>query len=83
MSIGNNKKNDPFLQAPLTCLLPSLGSLETLYGLKTFIFARFEKVEALRQAAVARGERMPEPVQQEADMLLEVLDWLKMSPVKE
>lgn len=83
MSSGTNQKNDPFLQAPLTCLLPSLGNLEVLQGLKTFIFARYEKVEALRQSAVARGDRVPEPVQLEADMLLEVLDWLKMSPIKE
>lgn len=79
----SSKLTDPFLQAPLTAVMPSLGQLESLKELKTFIFARYEKVEAARQGHLSRSERIPEAVQAELDMLFEVLDWLKMSPVKE
>jgi len=83
MKLPSIRKTDPFVQAPLVTLLPTLGNLETLTGLKTFLFARYEKVEALRQAALAREDRVPEQTQAEVDMLTEVLDWLKMSPTKE
>jgi hypothetical protein len=79
----SSKLTDPFLQAPLTTVMPLLGNLESLKELKSFIFARYEKVEASRQGYVSRSEKIPDFVQAEFDMLFEVLDWLKMSPVKE
>jgi hypothetical protein len=83
MAVTKLNPADPLFQSPMATLLPSLGSLETLANLKTFIFARYEKIDALRQLAVSRGERVSESTQAELDMLLEVLDWLKMSPLKE
>jgi hypothetical protein len=79
----SSKLTDPFLQAPLTTVLPTLGKLESLRELKSFLFARYEKADSARQGYVSRGEKIPDFLQAELDMLLEALDWLKMSPVKE
>jgi|GEM_PF-3117874 len=83
MATKSSKEIDAFAQAPLTALMPSVGSLETLKNLKSFIFARYEKIDSYRQTAISRNERVSEQTQAELDMLLEVLEFLKMSPSKE
>lgn len=83
MVTKSSKDIDVFVQAPLTALMPSVGSLESLKALRSFIFARYEKIASYRQTAIARNERVSEQTQAELDMLLEVLEFLKMSPTKE
>lgn len=70
---------DPFSLAPLLALIPQKGKLSRLESLVSSLFARYEKVEALRaEATEADLERR---YAQESAMLRQILDWLAVKPI--
>ena len=80
--IKSLKKADDFSQAPMVSLLPVLSQVDRLKSLQSFIYARYEKVAILRESSGA-GMSNSDAIQAEYAMLLEILDWLKMTPTKD
>jgi|688.fasta_scaffold1561360_1 hypothetical protein len=69
---------DPFSLSPLLALIPQKGNLTRLESLVSSLFARYEKVEALR---VEAGETDTERrYAAESAMLRQILDWLAVKP---
>ncbi len=69
---------DPFSLSPLLALIPQRGQLSRLESLVSSLFARYEKVEALRaEATETDSERR---YAAEAGMLRQILDWLAVKP---
>jgi hypothetical protein len=72
---------ESFSIAPLLALLPVRGKIGKLESLTSSLFARFEKVAALRADLGAEVDR--ETVKRltaEEAMLKQVLDWLAVTP---
>ena len=71
---------DPFSLSPLLSLLPEGGDLYRLETLVSALYARQEKVEALRSEVADReGERK---CALEARMLRQILEWLAEKPTE-
>jgi hypothetical protein len=69
---------DPFSLSPLLALIPQKGKLTRLESLVSSLFARYEKVEALRvEATEPDTERR---YAAESAMLRQILDWLAVKP---
>jgi len=71
---------DAFSQSPLLALLPVRGRIGRLEALTSSLYARYEKVAALR-SEVGTGDR--EAVRRlaaEESMLKQVLEWLAVKP---
>ncbi len=83
MTIKSLKNIDPFSQSPIVTLLPVLSQVDKLKDLKSFFYARYEKVAALREGVVGDMNKSDDALQAEYAMLLEILDWLKITPAKE
>lgn len=83
MTIKSLKKTDSFAQAPMVALLPVLSQVDSLKSIKSFLYARYEKVAALRTATSGRDEEGRSQTEAELAMLLELLDWLKIKPTEE
>ncbi len=76
---------DPFGLSPLALLLPVIGQVGGLTPLTSSLFARFEKVQALKtevsSGAGADSARTAfRRLAAEEAMLKEVLDWLAVKP---
>jgi len=69
---------DPFSLSPLLALLPSCGTVSRLEGLMPSLFARHEKVLALRDRANDRD--LDRRLSAEEAMLRQLLDWLSVKP---
>jgi hypothetical protein len=69
---------ESFSLSPLVSILPSVGSLTRLEGLVSSIFARYESVEALRDAS--DDPELLERYGLELAMLRQILDWLAVKP---
>jgi len=69
---------DPFSLSPLLSLLPSLGKISRLEGLVSALFARSEKVAALRAQAESKDQERRFAV--EEAMLRQILDWMAVKP---
>ena len=69
---------DPFSLSPLLSLLPSLGKISRLEALVSSLFARSEKVSALRAQAESREQERR--IAAEEAMLRQILDWLAVKP---
>lgn len=74
MSDSVGRPPDAFSLSPLLALLPSCGSITRLDGLVSSLFARHEKIAALRQEASSKEEERRYAV--EEAMLRQILDWL-------
>lgn len=71
---------DPFALAPLTALLPVTGSISSLPGLASSLFARYEKVQAFRSELGDDADRnVARRLMAEEEMLKQVLDWLAVT----
>jgi len=72
---------EPFSLAPLLVLLPVRGKIGKLEALTSSLFARFEKVSALRREIGEDAEReVVRRLAAEEAMLKQVLDWLAVNP---
>ena len=72
---------DSFSIAPLLALLPVRGRIGKLESLTSSLFARYEKVSALRSNLGNEVEReMVKRLDAEEAMLKQVLDWLAVNP---
>lgn len=72
---------DPFSLAPLLMLLPVRGDIAKLEALTSSLFARYEKVVALRRDMGEDVEReVARRLGAEEAMLRQVLDWLAVNP---
>jgi len=72
---------DSFSIAPLLALLPVRGKIGKLESLTSSLFARFEKVSALRGNLGTDVEReLVKRLDAEEAMLKQVLDWLAVNP---
>jgi hypothetical protein len=69
---------DPFSLSPLLALIPQKGNLTRLESLVSSLFARYEKVEALR--VEARETDTERRYAAESAMLRQILDWLAVKP---
>jgi len=72
---------EPFSLAPLLMLLPVRGKIGKLESLTSSLFARYEKVAALRRDMGSEIE--PDVARRlgaEEAMLKQVLDWLAVNP---
>ncbi len=80
MSNSIGSPPDPFSLSPLLALLPAPGDVTRLESLMSSLFARHEKVEALRgEASEKDSERR---YAAEAAMLRQILDWLAVKPTE-
>lgn len=78
MSVSFGGPPDPFSLSPLLALIPQKGNLSRLESLVSSLFARYEKVEALRgEATEQEAERR---YAAESAMLRQILDWLAVKP---
>ncbi|MFM1846724.1 MAG: hypothetical protein RL417_198 [Pseudomonadota bacterium] len=72
---------EPFSIAPLLALLPVRGKIGHLESLTSSLFARFEKVVAMRRELGDEVEReVVKRLAAEEAMLKQVLDWLAVNP---
>jgi hypothetical protein len=76
---------DPFSLSPLLALLPQPGKIARLESLVSSLFARHEKVEALRNEEVdadddGGSQDRERRYAAEAAMLRQILDWLALKP---
>jgi hypothetical protein len=71
---------DLFSLSPLLALIPQKGKLSRLESLVSSLFARYEKVEALR--AEATGTDVERRYAAESAMLRQILDWLAVKPTE-
>lgn len=69
---------EAFSLSPLLCLLPEGGNLYRLESLVSSLYARQEKVEALRSEAPDRDSERRCAL--EAAMLRQILEWLAHKP---
>lgn len=69
---------DPFSLSPLLALIPQRGNLTRLESLVSSLFARHEKVEALRSEQL--GKESDRRYAAESAMLRQILDWLAVKP---
>jgi hypothetical protein len=75
---------EQFSLSPLLALLPVLGKVDKLEGLTASLFARYEKVMALRKSVAEAGDTdNRRRLDAEANMLSEVLAWLEIRPEPE
>jgi hypothetical protein len=72
---------DPFGLSPLVLLLPVIGRVGGLSPLTSSLFARFEKVQGLKEELSTEPDRAAfRRLAAEESMLKEVLDWLAVRP---
>jgi hypothetical protein len=72
---------DPFGLSPLVLLLPVIGRVGGLSPLTSSLFARFEKVQGLKDELSTEPDRAAfRRLAAEESMLKEVLDWLAVRP---
>jgi len=72
---------DPFGLSPLVLLLPVIGRVGGLSPLTSSLFARFERVQGLKEELSAEPDRAAfRRLAVEESMLKEVLDWLAVRP---
>lgn len=74
---------EPFTLSPMLSLLPVLSNVGKLESLKASLFARYEKVTALRKSAADSGAGDIESrrkIETEGNMLFQVLEWLDLKP---
>lgn len=72
---------DQFSLSPLLSLLPVVGSISGLAPLSSSLFARHEKVLALRNEMVDEPDKTAfRRLSAEEAMLKQVLDWLAQNP---
>lgn len=70
---------DAFSVSPLLSLLPVRGQTGKLESLSSSLYARYEKVAALKQGSSGAGNRDVERrLNAEEGMLRQVLEWLKV-----
>jgi len=69
---------EAFSLSPLLSILPEGGNLYRLENLVSSLYARQEKVEALRSEAVGRDTERGYAL--EAAMLRQILEWLTEKP---
>lgn len=68
---------DPYSLSPLFALIPQRGDLKELIKHKPSLFARYEKVKAIRsEEGVSEVKDIFKKLIAEEEMLKEVLDWL-------
>lgn len=71
---------DPFSISPFLALLPVRGSVNELERMTNSLFARYEKVLAIKKGLGAGvSAEMQRRVQAEELMLKQVLDWLSVN----
>ena len=72
---------DPFGLSPLVLVLPVIGKVGGLTPLTSSLFARFEKVQGLKNELSSEPDRAAfRRLAAEESMLKEVLDWLAVKP---
>jgi hypothetical protein len=71
---------EPFSLSPLLALLPEGGDLSRLESLVSSLYARQEKVEALRAEASDKESERKYGI--EAAMLRQILEWLAQNPTE-
>lgn len=69
---------EPFALSPLLALLPEAGSLSRLESLLSSLYARRDKIEALRESHQDKDSERRLSI--ESAMLDQVLDWLAAKP---
>lgn len=69
---------DPFSLLPLLALLPAKGKVQRLDALRSSLFARYEKVAAMKRDNP--GREQARRIAAEEGMLKQVLDWLAVTP---
>lgn len=69
---------ESFSLSPLLALLPEGGKLTRLEALVSSLFARHEKVEALKSEAIDKDNQRRYSL--EAAMLRQILEWLAEKP---
>jgi len=81
MKKGLYSRPDAFSVSPLIALLPLRGEVAKLKSLSSSLYARYEKVLALKredgEVRVSDAERQ---IHSEAAMLKEVLEWISEQP---
>jgi hypothetical protein len=80
MSVSFGSPPDPFSLSPLLALIPQKGKLSRLESLVSSLFARYEKVEALRVEVADQDTKRRHAA--ESAMLRQILDWLAVKPAE-
>lgn len=70
---------DTFSTSPFLALLPESGSTQRLASLTSSLYARYEKVAALREASTDLDVETRSRIQAEYSMLRHVLEWLEVN----
>lgn len=72
---------EEFVHSPLLSLLPVAGTIGELERIRSSLYARYEKVTAIKKNLLDSGERqsdLPARVKHEEEMLRHVLEWLSV-----
>ncbi|MCB0334018.1 MAG: hypothetical protein KDD55_11000 [Bdellovibrionales bacterium] len=70
---------DTFSSSPFLALLPDCGSTNRLSSLTSSLYARYEKVAAIRDASSDLDVESRSRIQSEYSMLRHVLEWLEVN----